>query len=69
MNKAMRLKPNYTVYMYDLATFYEKVEDYENAMKLLNKAIVQKPQYPEDEIYIKRCKALIDRLQELKKRK
>jgi len=61
MEKAVELKPNYIVYIYDLATFYERANT-ATAIQLIKKALGINPVAPEDFIYLERCRNLLSRL-------
>jgi tetratricopeptide (TPR) repeat protein len=62
MEKANELKPDCIVYLYDLATFYERSEDTDTAIRLTKKALALQPVAPEDFIYHKKLQNLLYRL-------
>lgn len=62
MEKANQLKPDCIVYLYDLATFYERKEDTTTAIRLTKKALALHPVAPEDFIYHKKLENLLARL-------
>ncbi len=62
LNKAIALKPGYMVYLYDLATFYEKSDDRINAKNTITPALKIIPASPEDFIYIEKCRNLYSRV-------
>lgn len=62
LEKANELKPDYSVYLYDLATFYER-KDAATAVRLAKKALGLHPVAPEDFIYRKKLEKLLSRLE------
>lgn len=62
LKKANELKPDYIVYLYDLATFYEYKEDKAAAISLVKKALAVTAVAPEDFLYRKKCQNLLTRL-------
>ncbi|MDX2002400.1 MAG: hypothetical protein SFW35_08205 [Chitinophagales bacterium] len=63
MQELIKLNPNYTVYSYDLAKFYEYVGDKVKAIQCLKHVIGLKPVTPEDAPYIEAAKRFLKRLQ------
>ncbi len=62
LRKANELKPDCIVYLYDLATFYERTEDTATAIGLVKKALSITAVAPEDFLYQKKCENLLTRL-------
>jgi tetratricopeptide (TPR) repeat protein len=61
LEKAIELHPDYIVYIYDLATFYEQTNT-ATAIQLTRKALAINPVAPEDFIYLEKCRNLLTRL-------
>lgn len=62
LKKANELRPDCIVYLYDLATFYERKEDTTAAIQLTKKALAISPVAPEDFLYREKCRNLLTRL-------
>jgi tetratricopeptide (TPR) repeat protein len=52
LQKAMKIKPDYLVYYYDMAVFYLQTGNTVKAKEYLNKAISMKPDSPEEVQYL-----------------
>lgn len=62
MKELIAYRPDYTVYSYDLAVFYNYIGDKVSAIALLKKVMQLKPTVPEDETYIKASQRLLKKL-------
>ncbi|HXH17463.1 MAG TPA: hypothetical protein VNJ07_00140 [Chitinophagales bacterium] len=62
MEKANELNPGSIVYMYDLATFYERTGNSSAATHWVKEALAIPPVAPEDFLYKGKCERLLSRL-------
>lgn len=62
MKELIAYRPDYTVYSYDLAIFYNYIGDKVSAIALLKKVMSLKPTAPEDATYIKASQRLLKKL-------
>ncbi len=59
---AIELRPNYVVYLYDLAQFYEYHDDFIKAKEALRQALQLAPTAPEEVEYLLRCRKMLSKL-------
>lgn len=62
MKELIAYRPDYSVYNYDLAIFYNYIGDKVSAIALLKKVLQLKPSTPEDTTYIKASQKLLKKL-------
>lgn len=63
MKELISHRPDYTVYKYDLAVFYNYIGEQMEAKKLLKQVLDLRPKAPEDHSYIESAKRFLQRLQ------
>ncbi len=62
MKKAIAMRPEYSVYYYDLGIFHKKKGNLRKTRELFQKVISMQPQKPEDYVYIKKAKKQLQKL-------
>lgn len=64
MERAIQLRPGYSVYYYDLGMFYQRLAEVEKARSLFAKVITMPPQEPEEVVYRKKAEQKLQELAE-----
>ncbi len=62
MEKVIAMRPEYSVYYYDLGLFMQREAHIEKARELFQKVLSLKPQKPEDHIYIQKAQKQLQNL-------
>lgn len=62
MQELISKRPDYTVYQYDLAIFYNYMGNKDKAIELLKNVLKLSPKVPEDHSYLKSAKKFLDKL-------
>jgi tetratricopeptide (TPR) repeat protein len=63
LQKAIALRPDYSVYHHDLGLFYERTGNPSKACEMYRAAIHMPPRAPEDSIYIEKARKRLTRLE------
>ena len=63
MERLVQLNPNYIIYAYDLAKFYDYAGQKANAIAQIKRALTLTPKAPEEFHYVDVCKRFLEKLQ------